>query len=75
MRRATLRLSKHPSRLISRIPRRAHSRQGHFDDLEATVIAGAKRVLRRRDHRQTEIAASKRSDEGVIILMADRPET
>ena len=45
----------------------------NLDDLEATVIAGAGRVLRRRDHRQTEIAASKRSDEGVIILMADRP--
>jgi hypothetical protein len=39
-----------------------------LDDLEATVIAGAVRALRRRDHRQTEIAAAagKRSDEGVI---------
>lgn len=37
-------------------------------DLEATVIAGAVRALRRRAHRQTEIAdgAGKRSGEGVI---------
>ncbi len=39
-----------------------------LDDLETTVIAGAVRALRRRAHRQTEIAAAagKRSGKGVI---------